>query len=66
MRVFLITLAVSIFQTVVLWPTGLAQKIWPAHPILLITVIAAVSGIVIQALLSPDARSQASKPPRQA
>ncbi|MGO8792626.1 MAG: hypothetical protein ACLQVL_35285 [Terriglobia bacterium] len=64
MRVFLITLAVSIFQTIVLWPTGLAQKIWPAHPMLFITVIAVVSGIVIQALLSRDARSQRLSPPR--
>jgi hypothetical protein len=63
-RVFLITLVVSIIETIVLWPSGLAQKIWPTHPILAITVIAAVSGIVIQVLLSHDARSQGSRRPR--
>jgi hypothetical protein len=60
-RVFLITLAVSIFETIFLWSFGLAQKIWPAHPLLAITVIAGVSGIVIQALLSQDAHSGKSK-----
>ena len=64
MRVFLITLVASIFETIVFWPTGLAQKIWPAHPILFITLIAAVSGIVIQMLLSHEARRQGSRPSR--
>ena len=58
------TLVVSIIETIVFWPSGLAQKIWPAHPILLITVIAGVSAIIVQALLSHDARSQNSRPPR--
>ena len=61
MRVFLITLVVSIFETIVLWGFGLAQKIWPAHPLLVITLIAGVSGIVIQALLSQEARRQLPK-----
>jgi hypothetical protein len=65
LRVFVITLLVSIFQTIVLWPTGLAHKIWPAHPLLLITIIAGVSAIIVQTLLSNDARRQDSKPPRQ-
>ena len=64
-RVFLITLAVSIFQTIILWPTGLAQKIWPAHPILLITLIAGVSAIIIQLVISHEDRTQGSGPPRQ-
>jgi hypothetical protein len=52
---------VSILETSVLWSFGLAQKIWPAHPILAITLIAGVSGIVIQALLSQDGRSERGK-----
>jgi flagellar biosynthesis protein FliQ len=67
MRVFLqvivITLLVSIFQTMVLWPTSLARRIWPAHPLLLITLIAGVSAVIVQSLLSRDARRQNSKPP---
>jgi hypothetical protein len=61
MRIFLITLVVSIFETIVLWSFGLAQKIWPAHPLLAITAIAAISAIVIQALLSTDTRSRDSR-----
>ena len=60
MRVFLITLVVSIFETIGLWSFGLAKRIWPNHPILAITVIAAVSGIVIQTLLSTESRKQKS------
>ncbi|MFZ0963698.1 MAG: hypothetical protein WAO35_22770 [Terriglobia bacterium] len=64
LHVFLMTLVVSIIQTILFWPTGLARRIWPAHPILFITIIAAVSAIVIQVLLSRDARSQGSRPTR--
>jgi len=64
-RVFLITLVASIFQTIILWPTGLAHKIWPAHPILLITLIAGVSAIMIQMLVSHDAHTPGSGPPHQ-
>jgi len=63
LRVFVITLVVSVLETYFLWSSGLAQKIWPAHPILAITLIAGVSGIVIQVLISHDAQSQDPGPP---
>jgi hypothetical protein len=59
----MITLVVSILETIIFWSLGLARKIWPAHPMLFITIIAAVSGILIQALLSTDTRSHDSKRP---
>ena len=65
MRVFLITLVVSILETIFLWTFGLAQRIWPTHPLLAISLIAGVSAIVIQALLSEHAKRRASRPPTQ-
>ena len=61
MRVFPITLVVSTLETSVLWSFGLAQKIWPAHPILAIIPIAGVSWIVIQAHLSQHGRGERGK-----
>lgn len=61
MRVFLITLAMSIGLTVLFWNLGLANRIWPAHPMLLLTLVAAACGIAIQALLPRDRAAEKRK-----
>ena len=52
MRILLITLLVSTVASVALWNFGLANKIWPAHPILATAAIAAVCGTVVQLVLT--------------
>lgn len=62
MRVFLITLAVSIGLSIGLWNFGLAEKIWPSHPLLATTVIAMACAIAVQTILTRDeARSSRQK-----
>jgi len=58
MRIFLITLLVSTVAGIVLWNFGLASRIWPAHPILATTVIAAVCGTVVQLVLAYETAGQ--------
>ena len=64
MRTFLIDLVVSIAGTIVLWGFGLANKIWPAHPLLATTVIVAACAIAAHSVSSHDASGQNSKRPR--
>ena len=40
---FLISLAVSIVLTVIFWSFGVAHRIWPAHPMLATTLVAAIA-----------------------
>jgi hypothetical protein len=48
MRVFLLTLVASTVPSILFWNFGLAQKVWPTHPVLLTTVIAAICGSAVQ------------------
>ncbi len=57
MRIFLITLLASSVASIVLWNFGLATKIWPAHPILATTVVAAICGTVVQLVLTYETAS---------
>jgi hypothetical protein len=61
MRVFLIVLGVSIVGSVVLWNFGIAQRIWPAHPVLATTVVAGGCAAVMQSILYRDAAARKSK-----
>jgi hypothetical protein len=61
MRVFLIVLGVSIVGSVVLWNFGIAQRIWPAHPVLATTVVAGGCAAVMQSILHRDAAARKSK-----
>ena len=61
MRVFLITLAVSLGLSIGLWNFGLAQKIWPSHPLLATTVIAMVCAMAVQTILRRDEAAQKQK-----
>lgn len=54
MRVFLITLAVSIALSIGLWNFRLAHKIWPAHPLLATTLIATICALAVQTILRRD------------
>jgi len=51
MRVFLITLIASLVPSILFWNFGLAQKSWPAHPLLMTTIVATACGIAVQSLL---------------
>ncbi|MBV9339334.1 MAG: hypothetical protein JO159_00405 [Acidobacteria bacterium] len=48
MRVFWMTLLVSIVASITLWNLGLAHKIWPTHPFLATVIVAAIIGIAVQ------------------
>jgi hypothetical protein len=61
MRIFLITLWVSIITSIGLWNFGLAQRIWPAHPLLCTTLLAMACGITAQSLLRSDAKQRKVK-----
>ena len=61
MRIFLIVLAVSIALSIGLWNFGLAQKIWPSHPLLATTVIAMVCAMVVQTILTRDEAAEKRK-----
>jgi hypothetical protein len=61
MRIFLITLAVSIITSIGLWNFGIAHRIWPAHPLLCTTLLAMACGILAQTLLINDANHRPSK-----
>ena len=54
MRVFLITLAVSLALSIGLWNFRVAHKIWPSHPLLATTVIAMVCAMAVQTILTRD------------
>jgi hypothetical protein len=54
MRIFLITLVTSTVASIALWQFGLAQRIWPAHPLLATTAIAMACGIAVQTVLRDD------------
>jgi len=61
MRAFLIVLGVSIVGSVVLYNFGIAQRIWPAHPVLATTLIAGGCAAVMHSILSRDSEAQKSK-----
>ena len=61
MRVFLITLAMSIGLTFAFWSFGLAHRIWPAHPLFLTSLVAALCAIAIQTFLGRDETTQRQK-----
>jgi len=54
MRIFLVTLAVSVIAGVALWQLRLAHRIWPSHPFLATVVVGAGCGIVAQFVASRD------------
>lgn len=54
MRIFLIVLAVSIALSIAFWNFGLAEKIWPAHPLLATTLIATACAMAVQIILTRD------------
>ena len=51
MRIFVITLVASLVPSILFWNFGLAYKVWPAHPLLMTTVVATGCGIAVQILL---------------
>jgi len=55
MRIFLITLGVSIVASIGFWNFGVASRIWPAHPLWCTTLLAMLCGIVADQLLKHDA-----------
>jgi hypothetical protein len=55
---FLISLAVSIVLTVIFWNFGVAHRIWPAHPMLATTLVAAIACGSLQVMLSPREKSR--------
>ena len=55
-RIFLITLGVSIVASILFWNFGLAQRIWPGHPLLCTTLLAWAAGVMTQTLLTHDAK----------
>jgi hypothetical protein len=61
MRSFLFTLLASTIASIMLWNFGVAHIIWPAHPLLATTVIAAIFAILVQSLLSKDAATRAKQ-----
>ena len=61
MRVFLIVLGVSIVGSIVLYNFGVAQRIWPTHPVLATTLIAGGCAALMQSILSRDSAAQKSK-----
>lgn len=61
MRIFLITLGVCIVTSILLWNFGLAQRIWPAHPLWCTTLLSMFSGILADQLLKQEARSRGPK-----
>ena len=61
MRVFLITLAMSMGLTLAFWSFGLAHRIWPTHPLLLTSLVAAVCAIAVQTFLGRDDAAQKQK-----
>ena len=61
MRVFLIVLGVSIVGSVMLYNFGIAQRIWPTHPVLATTLIAGGCAALMQSILSRDSAAQKSK-----
>jgi hypothetical protein len=58
MRIFLLTLGVSIVATIVFWNFGLAARLWPAHPLICATFFAWVCAIIAQSLLTHDAKQE--------
>ena len=52
MRIFLVTLLVSTMGGIALWNFGVANRIWPAHPLLVTVAIAAACGIAVQLVLT--------------
>lgn len=64
MRIFLMTLLVSLVASVVLWNFRLAHLIWPAHPLLATTLMAMGCGIAVQMAMTRERDNQrARKPP---
>ncbi len=61
MRVFLIVLGISIVGSIVLYNFGIAQRIWPAHPVLATTFIAGGCAALMQSILSRDSAARKSK-----
>jgi hypothetical protein len=61
MRVFLIVLGISIVGSIVLYNFGIAQRIWPAHPVLATTLIAGGCAALMQSILSRDSAARKSK-----
>jgi hypothetical protein len=61
MRIFMITLGVSIITSIGLWNFGIAERIWPTHPLLCTTLLSMACGITAQTLLTRDAEQRRSK-----
>lgn len=61
MRVFLIVLGVSIVGSIVLWNFGIAQRIWPARPVLATTIIVSGCAAAMLSILHRDATARKSK-----
>ena len=61
MRVFLITLAVSLGASILFWNFGLAGKVWPAHPLLATTLLAWACATATQIILTRDEAKQKGK-----
>jgi len=58
MRIFLITLGVSIVTSIMFWNFGLAQRIWPSHPLLCTTLLAWACAMTTQLLPIDDAKQK--------
>jgi hypothetical protein len=65
MRIFLIVLVASLIASIGLWNFGLAQRIWPEHPLLATALIAGVGAAVLELVLRRDARREAAKSPQR-
>ena len=61
MRIFLIVLVASLIASIGLWNFGLAQRIWPAHPLLATTFVAGLGAAVLQMVLRRDAQRETAK-----
>jgi hypothetical protein len=61
MRIFLITLAVSLGASIGFWNFGLAAKIWPAHPLFATTLLATACAMAVQIILTRDEAARKQK-----
>jgi hypothetical protein len=61
LRTFLITLVASVVLSVMPWNFRIAHRIWPAHPLLATTLIAAICASAVQTVLRRDEAAQKSK-----
>jgi hypothetical protein len=66
MRIFLMTLLVSIVASIVFWNFGLARLIWPGHPLLATTLMAMGCGIGVQKTMTWQRDHERTQKPPQA